>query len=80
MIMKYDILLTMDGAWKRALYNSLLFIFSEQQKHKYVFISIFIPKYFDGISNFQDALHPKARRYKSCILFSYAAWDWSCEK
>ena len=70
----------MDGAWERALYNSwLLNIFSEQQKHKYVFISIFIPKFFDGISNFQDALHPKANGHKSCILFSYTTRDWSCE-
>ena len=41
MIMKYDILLTMDGAWKRALYNSWLFIFSEQQKHN-MFSSAFL--------------------------------------
>lgn len=45
--------LTMDGAWKKALYNSWLFIFSEQWKHKHVFISIFIPKCFDGISKFK---------------------------
>ena len=52
--------LTMEGAWERALYNSWLLIFPNQWKQKYIFISIFILKLFDGISDFQDALHPKA--------------------
>ena len=47
----------------------------QAMKKKYVLISIFIPKFFDGISNIQDALHPKASGYKSCILFSYATRD-----
>ena len=39
----------------------------------YVFISIFIPKVFDGIFLFRNALQPKASEYNSsCILFSHS--------
>lgn len=34
-------------------------IFSKRWKQKQVFIRIFIPTLFEGISNFQDALHQK---------------------
>ena len=53
----------MDETWERALYNSWLLIFSKKSKYKYVFISILIPKTFDGFSRFQDTLQPKASEY-----------------
>ena len=35
-------------------------------------VSYILSYFLIHIYNFQDALHPKASRYKSCILFSYA--------
>ena len=60
---------SMDATKEKAPYHSWLLKFSKQWKHKYVFISIFIPEVFDGISYFQYALQPKASEYKSsCII------------
>ena len=57
----------MDATTEKAPYNSWLLTFSKQSKHihVYVFISIFIPEVFDGISYFHNALQPKTSEYKS---------------
>ena len=51
--MKYDMLSYHGWSLEKALYNSWLFIFSEHWKDNHVFISISIPKCFDGISKFK---------------------------
>lgn len=71
-IMKYDMLSYHGWSLEKSSVQQLTTYIFRAMKTKCVFISIFIPKFFDGITHFQDTLHPKASGYKSCILFSYA--------
>ena len=57
----------------KELYTTADHLYFPSNENKNMFLSVFLFQNFvDSISNFQDTLHPKARGYKSCILFSYA--------